>query len=586
MSKNNKTLNSVQLYKRLLTYTLPYKWVFVAAIFGMILTAAVQPVLAALMKPLLDAGFIDKDPETIRQLPPMIVGLFLISGFGQFTGQYAMGWIGRKIIFDIRNIVFSHIMSLPTVFHDNNASGILISKVIYDIEQIAHAATKALFIFVKDSLTVVGLLAWMLYLNWQLTLGIFLLTPFLAMFVRFMSTRFRKTSRGVQKSMGGISNVTQEAIEGHKIVKSFGAQGFEAENFRVVNEKNRRQATRRVAVAAISTPVPEILASVMISAVLYYSLRLSEQGQFSPGQFISYFSALGIMMNPAKRLTKVNEIIQQGLAAAESVFQVIDEPLENDGGTKVLEQVKGRVEYRNICFTYPGNEDLVLDDLSFSINPGQTIALVGASGSGKSTAASLLPRFYNYDSGCILLDDVDIRKLTLANLRQQVSLVSQEIILFNDTITNNIAYGSTGKVDEDRVMKASQAAHVDEFAKNLPNKYETLVGEKGVRLSGGQRQRIAIARALYKNSPILVLDEATSALDSESEKYVQDAMQKLMKNKTTLIIAHRLSTIESANTILVLDKGKVIESGAHKVLLEQNGAYAKLYKNNFAGMLS
>lgn len=582
MAKKNNSLSSIQLYKRLLKYTLPYKWVFVISIIGMIITAACQPALAALMKPLLDSGFIEKDPETIRQLPPMIVGLFLISGFGQFSGQYAMGWIGRRIIFDIRNVIFKHIMGLPTYFHDNNSSGVLISKVIYDIEQIAHAATKALFVFVKDSLTIIGLVAWMVYLNWQLTLGILVATPILALFVRFMSSRFRKTSRGVQKSMGGISNVTQEAIEGHRIVKSFGAQEVEAKNFHVVNEKNRQQATRRVVIAAISTPVPEIIASFMISAVLYYALRLSEQGNFTPGQFISYFSALGIMMNPAKRLIKVNEIIQQGLAASESVFQVLDEPLEQDKGTKTLKDVKGSVEYKNVSFTYPGHEGKVLDDLSFKISPGNTIALVGSSGSGKTTTANLLPRFYNITDGEILLDGINTSELTLESLRSQVSIVSQEIILFNDTILNNIAYGSTGDINIEQAMKAATAAHVDEFVQDLPEKYETMVGEKGVRLSGGQRQRIAIARALYKNSPVLVLDEATSALDSKSESFVQDAMQKLMKNKTTLIIAHRLSTIEKANEILVLDSGRVIEKGTHQTLLSENGAYARLHQNNFS----
>lgn len=579
-------MNSMQLYKRLLQYTWPYKWIFAISITGMVITAACQPALAALMKPLLDGGFIEKDPEIIRQLPPMIVGLFLISGFGQFSGQYAMGWIGRRIIFDIRNVVFKHIMGLPTSFHDNNSSGVLISKVIYDIEQIAHAATKALFVFVKDSLTIIGLVAWMVYLNWQLTAGIMVVAPILAVFVRFMSTRFRKTSRGVQKSMGGISTVTQEAIEGHRIVKSFGAQKVEAENFRVVNEKNRQQATRRVVISAISTPVPEIIASFMISAVLYYALRLSEQGLFSPGQFISYFSALGIMMNPAKRLIKVNEIIQQGLAASESVFQVLDEPLEDDRGRKTLTKVEGRLEYRNVSFNYPGHEGKVLDNLSFMIEPGNTIALVGSSGSGKTTTANLLPRFYNISSGEILLDGINISELTLENLRKQVSIVSQEIILFNDTILNNIAYGSSGKVDAERVKAAAIAAHVDEFAEELPEKYETMVGEKGVRLSGGQRQRIAIARALYKNAPILVLDEATSALDAKSERFVQDAMTKLMKNKTTLIIAHRLSTIENANTILVLDKGEVIEKGSHQELLRNKGTYAKLYQNKFSDDLS
>lgn len=577
--------NSLQLYRRLLGYSWPYKGIFLIAVLGMAGYALTQPATAALMKPLLDGGFIEKDADTIRWLPIVVVGLFLARGIASFSAQFALGWIGRKVIFTIRNVVFTHLIDLPTSYYDANASGILISKIIYDIEQIAAAVTKSLFVLIKDGLTVIVLLLYMIYTDWKMTSVFLVIAPVLALVVRIMSRRFRRTSRGIQKSLGDIANVTQESTAGHRIIKAFGAQQVETEAFNTVNEKNRKQATRKVAVSATGVPLMELLASVALALVIYYALGQATVGAMTPGGFAAYMTAMGLMMNPAKRLAKVNEIIQAGLAAAQSVFSLLDEKTEQDTGTVELATVKGRIQYRHVGFRYAGSDRKVLDDVSYTIEPGETLALVGASGSGKSTTANMLPRFYTPMEGEILLDGVNLNELTLSNLRRHMALVSQETVLFNDTLRNNIAYGHTGEVDERRLQDAMRAAHVSEFVETLPEGLDTIIGEKGVRLSGGQRQRLAIARALYKNAPILILDEATSSLDTESERYVQDAMQKLMQHRTTLVIAHRLSTIENADKIVVLSQGRVVETGTHAQLLAKAGAYAALYHSQFDNVI-
>jgi subfamily B ATP-binding cassette protein MsbA len=579
VSKTSDSTSSLQLYRRLLGYALPYKWKFVIAVIGMVVLSATSATFAALMKPLIDKGFVGKDLDTIRLIPPFIVLLFLVRGVANFVGQYSISWVGRRVTFDIRNAIFAHLTRLPSGFYDTNASGGLIAKLIFNVEQIAATVTEALFVIVRDGLSVIAMAGWMIYLNWKLTIFFAVLVPISSLLVRAMSLRFRKTSRQIQLSMGEISQVTQEAIEGQRVVKAFGGQQTEIDAFTMANEKYRRQAMRKVTVSAVGTGFVQLLAAIALALVIYFALL---SGEISAGGFISYITAVTWMMNPAKRLSNINETIQTGLAAAESAFALLDEPTEADTGTRTLERAQGQIEYRNVGFRYPVAESDALQEVSFTIEPGQTVALVGSSGSGKTTTANLMPRFYRVSRGDILLDGININDLVLTNLRRHIAIVGQETLLFDDTIGNNIAYGSEGQIDDVRLTQAAKAAHVLEFVMKLPDGLNTRVGEKGMRLSGGQRQRVAIARALYKNAPILILDEATSALDTESERLVQDAMQKLMKNRTTLVIAHRLSTVEHADRIVVLANGKVVESGTHKELLAHKGIYAGLYRIQFS----
>jgi len=574
--------STLRLYRRLMAYVWPYKWVFLASILGMAVVSATEAGFAWVMKPLIDGGFVKNDASSIRYVPMLIIGIFVARGLFGFLASYATNWVGRQVIFQIRNQMFTRLVHLPSRFFDAHSSGILISKLIYDVEQVMNAATKAFTSMIKDSLSLVFLLGWMLYLNWQLTLLFMLLAPVIALTVRAISLRFRKTSRLIQQSMGEITHVVQEAIEGQRVVKIFCAQEVEAHAFNQVNGRNLKQAMKKATAAAINVPVVELLAAVGVAVAIFFAMQQSSAGRLTAGEFTSYITAMALMMPAIKRLSMVNEVIQTGMAAAQSVFGLIDETPEADPGTHELPRATGRVEYRHVGFRYPVSNAPVLDDVSFRIEAGETLALVGASGSGKTTAANLLPRFYSADAGEILLDGVNINTLKLNNLRSHIALVSQETVLFDDTIRNNIAYGKEGPIDDQRIVEAARAAHVLDFAQQQPEGLDTMVGERGVRLSGGQRQRIAIARALYKDAPILILDEATSALDTESERLVQEAMRELMRNRTTLVIAHRLSTIENANRILVLSQGRVVETGTHAELLARNGAYARLYRLQFS----
>ncbi len=578
MNKIPAATDNLRLYRRLLTYAWPYKWMFVIAVVGMIVLSASAAGFTALMKPLMDEGFVQRDPATIKIIPPLIVLMFLARGIGNFFAQYGTAWIGRRVTFDLRNGIFRRMLYLPSRYYDSSPSGGLISRLLYDVEQIAAGVTQVPYVVIGDGLTLLALAAWLLYLNWKLTLVFAVLLPVTTLLLRAMNRRFLRASLEIQTSMGEISQVVREASEGQRVVKAFGGQPAEIRAFERGNEKNRRQTLRKVAVSAIGMGLLQFAGSIALGLVIYIALL---SGEISAGTFTSYIIAAMWIMGPSRRLARVNETIQTSLAAAQSTFAVLDEPPEAETGTVTLDRARGRVEYRGVGFRYPGAERDVLEDVSFAVEPGQVLALVGQSGSGKSTIVSLLPRFYRAGRGVIRIDDTDINDLTLVSLRRQIALVGQENILFDDSIRHNIAYGEERAIDEERLRAAARAAHVLEFAERLPEGLDTRVGERGALLSGGQRQRIAIARALYKNAPILILDEATSSLDTESERLVQAALQKLMEHRTTLVIAHRLSTVEHADRIVVLEQGRAVESGSHRELLARNGVYAGLYRNQF-----
>ncbi|HUW98918.1 MAG TPA: lipid A export permease/ATP-binding protein MsbA [Acidiferrobacter sp.] len=572
------TAHSGGLYRRLLRYAWPYRGAFALAVVSMIVGSATEPVFAALMRPLLNGGFVHKDPQSIRLMPLALVGLFLVRGIASFISNYLMNWVGRRVVFDVRAEMFSRLLYLPTGFFDAHSSGVLIAKLIYDVEQLASAATRALSTLVKDNATVLGLIGWMSYLNWELTLGILAAAPVIALVNRKMGHRFRRTSRSIQDSMGEISHVVQEAVDGHRVIKTFGGQEEALATFGGANERNRRENMHKVRVAASGVPFVQLLAAVALAWVVYVAMR---EPHATVGAFMSYVTAMMMLLAPIKRLTQVNETLQTGMAASQSVFTFIDQPTEIETGRRAVPAVRGEIEYRNVSFRYAPTGRFVVNDVSFTLPAGQTLALVGTSGSGKTTIANLLPRFYNAEEGAIFLDGIDTRELSLENLRSHIALVSQETVLFDTTIRENILYGHKSLANEARLAEIVEASHVAEFLKDLPEGLETVVGERGVRLSGGQRQRIAIARALLKNAPVLILDEATAALDTESERHVQAAMFRLMENRTTLVIAHRLSTIEHADCILVMSKGRVIERGTHAELLALNKMYARLHQMQF-----
>jgi subfamily B ATP-binding cassette protein MsbA len=564
------------LYLRMLKYALKYWKVFAFSIVALVVFSATNTGFLATIKLVTDAGFVKHDQQLVQLLPLMLFGLLALRAFAGFASSFAMKWVARRVVEDLRLEAFAKLMSLSVSFFDANSAGMITSKLTYDTEQMASAATNAAVSLVRDSLTILGMLAYMLYLDWRLTMIFVVTAPVMAVYLKKMTPKLREAGKTVQSSMGGMTQVAEEGCSGQRMVKIFNGAEYEQKRFALVVAQNRHMQIRLTRISGINSMVIEMLAALSLGAVVYYSV-----GKFTAGEFAAFIGALMMLIPPIKSLTKMNEVVQLGVAAAQSVFGLIDTESESDKGTQVMARSKGEIEFRGVSLMYETAKKNALNALSFTIKPGEKLALIGRSGGGKSSMVNLIPRFYEHQQGQVLLDGVDTRDLTLSSLRDQFALVSQEVVLFNDTVFNNIAYGALRGVSEAQVIEAAKAAHAWEFIQQLPDGLYSEIGDRGVRLSGGQRQRLAIARAILKDAPILLLDEATSALDTESERHVQAALDQLMKNRTSIVIAHRLSTIENADRILVMEHGEIIESGTHAELLAQGGHYAKLYQKQF-----
>ncbi len=579
ISVNTKSKQSgLSVYIRLLQYVKPHWKIFVLSVFGYLLYSGSQPLLAKVTGWLTDAVY-SKDSEAVYLIPASLLVIYFFRGLGGFIGTYFLAKVSFSIVHTLRTEMFDKLVLLPNSYYEQNNSGHLISMITFNVAQVTGAATDAVKVIIREGITVIALLGFLFYSNWQLSLTFLAITPLIGFVVAFASKRFKKLSKKIQVTMGDITHISSEAINGYKEVKSFGGETYEQIRFLNASQKNYRQNMKMVMTSAINTPVLQMIVAFALSTLVF--LALSFLDQMEPQAFISYIVAAGLLPKPIRQLSEVNSTIQKGIAAAESVFTILDQEPEKDQGTVEAQAVQGRLEFKNINFQYPGTEKIILNDFNLSIEPGQTVAFVGRSGSGKSTLVSLISRFYDIRQGEILLDGQSLADYSLKSLRQQISLVTQDVTLFNDTIEKNIAYGSLSHRGRDEVIQAAESAYAMEFIAEQSDGLDTLIGEDGVLLSGGQRQRLAIARALLKNSPILILDEATSALDTESERRIQAALENVMKGRTTLVIAHRLSTIENADLIVVMDKGSIIEMGSHDELITHEGFYNQLHKKQF-----
>ncbi len=574
-----------QNFKRLLSYAKPYKLGFVAAIVGMLGYAAIDVYFLSKLQPLIDEGLEGANTDFMKWAPLFVVVAFIFRGLFHFVANYCLAWVGNHVVTDLKQHLFEHIMAMPVAFHDKESTGSLISRLTFDTEQVLNSVSKSILVIVQQSAFVFGLIGLMFYISWQLSVIFLLITPLIAIIVSIVSKRFRKVSKNIQGAMGEVTTAAEQTFNGHKVVLTFGGQEKEFSRFEQINKNNRQQRMKLVATKAGSVPVIQIIASFALAFVFYAVNSESLRDSISAGSFVSVITYMTMLLRPLKMLTNVNSEFQKGMAACVSIFSVLDQETEKDTGCQHISKAQGKIAFKDVNFAYHYNPNDIehkwaLEKLSFELNPGETLALVGRSGSGKSTASGLLLRFYDASQGEVLIDDTNIEHYHLKDLRHQFAYVSQQVVLFNDSLANNIAYGNP-EASRDDIIAAAKSAHVMEFAQQMEQGLDTNIGENGALLSGGQRQRVAIARALLCDSPFLILDEATSALDTESERHIQDALQTLQQNRTSIVIAHRLSTIENADKIIVMEQGKIVEQGDHQSLLAQQGAYAQLHRFQF-----
>ncbi|WP_016954878.1 lipid A export permease/ATP-binding protein MsbA [Catenovulum agarivorans] len=574
---------SKALFRRLLTYTTQYRTGLTFAIIGMLLYAGIDAFFFSQIQTFIDEGLTQKNYDLLFTMGLAIPIVFIARGIANFLATYSLSWVGTNVVCALRQEVFNHLMKVPVSFHDQTSTGDLIAKITFDIEQIQNASSKALMTLVREGAFVLGLLVVMFYLSWQLSLVFMLIGPVVGVIVSYVSKRFRTVSRRIQKAMGNVTTSSEQMLNGHKVVVMSGAQQLEADKFSNINNQTRQQQMKLVSTKAISVSVIQVIASLALASVLLIASDPEFLSTLTTGTFTTVLTCMMTLLRPLKLLTTVNADFQRGIAACGSVFALLDEAVEKDEGKTELKRVNGHIQLKDVNFTYAGKNEPALNNINLDIAAGSTVALVGKSGSGKSTITSLLTRFYDFEQGQVLIDGQSIKDVTLASLRAQFALVSQHVILFNDTIANNIAYGIEGDVTRAQIEAAAEAAYVTDFVKDLPEGLDTHIGENGMSLSGGQRQRITIARAILRNAPILILDEATSALDTESERRIQQAIDELSVNKTVIVVAHRLSTIEKADNIVVLNQGQIVEQGTHTTLLEQQGIYRQIYDLQFAG---
>ncbi len=571
--------HTIQIYKRLLTYVKPHRRLFFISIIGFLVYSATQPLFAQLIQEIIDT-LQAKSHDKLYYLPLLFSGLIIVRGIGSYFGNYFLAKVSSNVIHTLRCEIFEKYTQLPTAHFDSNNSGYMISRITHNVNQVAQATTDAVRKVVQEGLTALGLLGYLFYIDWRLSLIFLVVAPIIAKLVNYVSKRLRMLSKKIQESIGDMTHITSELVNGHRVVRSYGGEMYERNRFLDSSEHNRRQSLKLISTSAIHNQIMQLIIAIALAVLMYAALFFMEQA--SVGSFVGYLTAAFLLPRPIRQLSDANSDIQRGIVAAESLFEVLDEAVEIDNGTYSVGRCHGDLEFKNVTFCYEGTEEAALTNISFTAKAGETIALVGASGGGKSTLVNLVSRFYRYTQGEILLDNININAYQLENLRQQIALVNQQVTLFNDTIANNIAYGGLAGASREAIFQAATDAYAIEFINKFDKNLDTEIGENGVKLSGGQRQRLALARALLKDAPLLILDEATSALDTESERYIQAALQKVMGNRTTLVIAHRLSTIENADKILVIDAGSIVEQGTHHELLAKNGAYTRLHAIQFS----